>query len=82
MFFNWIRNKTRDAVLAGFSAAIEELDHGGESADGEAANRLRLRIGHRAADTTQALTVPAAAIAVDAEVESAPAGVAGRRNKR
>ena len=58
MLFNWIRNKVRNAVLAGVNDAVDELDHGGDDAAGEAVSRLRLRLGYRPGDPTQALAEP------------------------
>jgi hypothetical protein len=81
MLFSWIRSKVRNAVLAGVSDAVDELDHGGDGAAGEAANQLRLRLGYRPAEAPPALAAPAGA---DADAEGA-AGVAsgnGRRTRR
>ena len=82
MLFSWIRNKVRNAVLAGVNDAVDELDHIGDDATVEAASRLRLRLGYRPCDPTPALAGPtvtdAAADAADASTVSSN----GRRTRR
>ena len=84
MLFNWIRTKVRNAVLAGVNDAVEELDHSGDDAAGEAVSRLRLRLGYRPAEATPALGVPTVADA-DANANADAASTVnsnGRRTRR
>ena len=43
MILSWIRNSVRQAVLAGVSDAVAELDKGGVTDDGRAVESLRER---------------------------------------
>ena len=80
MLFNWLRNKVRNAILAGVNDAVDELDHGTEDTAGEAMCQLRLRLGYRPAETAPALAGPSVA---DAESEVAGAASSnGRRTRR
>jgi hypothetical protein len=44
MFFDWVRNRVRNSVLAGFADAIDDLEKGGIDAHGDAAELLLSRL--------------------------------------
>ena len=79
MFWNWIRTRARDAVLAGLNDAVEVLDQAEDDTASEAASRPRLRLGYRADAVTP--TLPGAG-GVDANTETVAAGVPARRAKK